>query len=74
VALGVGEDGSLLDVHFARKFAEANSGYVRGLDLLAGFVRDLSAHGIIVLTLGRLYNQIFRQRSLQALRLTALCD
>jgi len=44
VALGVSKDGSLRDVHFARNFAEVNSGYVRGLDLLPCFVGDLSAH------------------------------
>jgi hypothetical protein len=38
------EDGALWDAHLAGEFAEGNPGYVRDLDLLPSFLRDLSAH------------------------------
>lgn len=44
VALSVSEDISLWNIHFASDFAEANAGGVRGVDLLPGFVSDLSTH------------------------------
>ena len=70
VTLAMSQDGSLWDVHFSGNFAQANPGCVARLNLLPGFVRDLSAHS------GWLDTPIDprHQRSLHALRRTVLCD
>jgi hypothetical protein len=51
VAFGVGQDSSLRDVHFSGYFAQPSPSCVARLNLLPGFVSDLSEH-----TFGQLYH------------------